>query len=60
MPELYKIADIIVYQMLLFNGVPKEEIIYSNSNDPEANIPEESNVSQSASCRSTSPSTSTE
>ena len=38
-----KLSDV-VYQMLLFNGVPKEEIIYSNSNDPEANIPEESNV----------------
>lgn len=38
-----RLSDV-VYQMLLFNGVPKEEIIYSNSNDPEANIPEGSNV----------------
>ena len=33
------IADI-VYQMLLFNGVDKSDIIYSNSDDPEANLPE--------------------
>ena len=38
-----KVSDVI-YQMLLFNGVPKEEIIYSNSNDYEANIPEDCNV----------------
>lgn len=34
-----KVADI-VYQMLLFNGIPKEDIIYSNCDDPEANLPE--------------------
>lgn len=38
-----KLSDVI-YQMLLFNGVPKEEIIYYNSNDPEANIPETCDV----------------
>lgn len=26
--------------MLLFNGVPKEDIIYSNGPDPETNLPE--------------------
>ena len=30
----------IIYKMLLFNGVGKDEIIYSNCNDPEPNIPE--------------------
>lgn len=34
-----RVSDVI-YQMLLYNGVPKEEIIYSNADDPEANIPE--------------------
>lgn len=34
-----QVSDV-VYQMLLFNGVPKDAIIYSNANDPEANIPE--------------------
>lgn len=34
-----RVSDII-YQMLVYNGVPKEEIIYSNSDDAEANIPE--------------------
>lgn len=33
------VADVI-YQMLLFNGVPKEDIIYSNGPDPETNLPE--------------------
>lgn len=33
------VADVI-YKMLLFNGVPKNAIIYSNSDDPEPNIPE--------------------
>lgn len=33
------IADI-VYNMLLFNNVDKNDIIYSNSDDPEANLPE--------------------
>lgn len=30
----------VIYQMLLFNGVPKEDIIYSNGPDPETNLPE--------------------
>lgn len=30
----------IIYKMLLFNGVPKEDIIYSNGPDPETNLPE--------------------
>ena len=34
-----KVADVI-YKMLLFNGVQKDEIIYSNCADPEPNIPE--------------------
>lgn len=34
-----KVADVI-YKMLLFNGVPKNTIIYSNCDDPEPNIPE--------------------
>ena len=34
-----EVADTI-YQMLLFNGVPKEVIIYSNGPDPETNLPE--------------------
>ena len=29
-----------IYKMLLFNGVPKEDIIYSNGPDPETNLPE--------------------
>ena len=33
------IADVI-YSMLLYNGVPKEDIIYSNGPDPETNLPE--------------------
>lgn len=33
------VADVI-YQMLLFNRVPKEDIIYSNGSDPETNLPE--------------------
>lgn len=33
------VADTI-YKMLLFNGVPKEDIIYSNGPDPETNLPE--------------------
>lgn len=33
------IADII-YNMLLFNRVPKEDIIYSSGSDPETNLPE--------------------
>ena len=34
-----QIADAI-YKMLLFNNVPKEDIIYSNGPDPETNLPE--------------------
>ncbi len=34
-----QVADVI-YRMLLFNGLPKDTIIYSNSDDPESNIPE--------------------
>lgn len=34
-----QIADTI-YKMLLFNNVPKEDIIYSNGPDPETNLPE--------------------
>ncbi|MDE5562520.1 MAG: ATP-binding protein [Clostridiales bacterium] len=34
-----KVSDVI-YKMLLFNGVQKDEIIYSNCADPEPNIPE--------------------
>ncbi len=34
-----KVSDVI-YKMLVFNGVPKSELIYSNCDDPEANIPE--------------------
>lgn len=30
----------VIYQMLLFNNVPKEDIIYSNGSDPETNLPE--------------------
>jgi len=30
----------VIYKMLLFNGVPKEDIIYSNGPDPETNLPE--------------------
>lgn len=30
----------VIYKMLLFNGVPKEDIIYSNGSDPETNLPE--------------------
>ncbi len=30
----------VIYNMLLFNGVPKEDIIYSNGPDPETNLPE--------------------
>lgn len=33
------ISDI-VYKMLLFNGVPKTDIIYSSGDDPETNLPE--------------------
>lgn len=29
-----------IYKMLLFNNVPKEDIIYSNGSDPETNLPE--------------------
>lgn len=35
-----KIVSDVIYQMLLFNGVPKEDIIYSNGSDPETNLPE--------------------
>ncbi len=35
-----KIVSDVIYQMLLFNGVPKEDIIYSNGPDPETNLPE--------------------
>ena len=35
-----KIVADVIYQMLLFNGVPKEDIIYSNGPDPETNLPE--------------------
>lgn len=34
-----RVSDV-VYYMLQFNGVAKEDIIYSNSDDPEANLPE--------------------
>lgn len=34
-----QIADV-VYAMLLYNNVPKEDIIYSNGPDPETNLPE--------------------
>lgn len=34
-----RISDVI-YKMLLFNGVQKNELIYSNCEDPEPNIPE--------------------
>ena len=34
-----QVADVI-YKMLVFNGVPKEDIIYSNGSDPETNLPE--------------------
>lgn len=30
----------VIYKMLLFNNVPKEDIIYSNGSDPETNLPE--------------------
>ena len=30
----------VIYQMLLFNNVPKEDVIYSNGPDPETNLPE--------------------
>ena len=30
----------LIYHMLIFNGVPKEDIIYSNGDDPETNLPE--------------------
>lgn len=33
------VADLI-YKMLLFNNVPKQDIIYSNGPDPETNLPE--------------------
>ena len=29
-----------IYNLLLFNGVPKDDIIYSNGPDPETNLPE--------------------
>lgn len=35
-----KIVADVIYQMLLFNGVPKEDVIYSNGSDPETNLPE--------------------
>lgn len=35
-----KIVSDVIYQMLLFNGVPKDDIIYSNGPDPETNLPE--------------------
>ncbi len=35
-----KVVADTIYQMLLFNGVPKEDIIYSNGSDPETNLPE--------------------
>ena len=35
-----KAVSDIIYKMLLFNGVPKSDIIYSNSSDFEANIPD--------------------
>ena len=34
-----QVADVI-YSMLLYNNVPKEDIIYSNGPDPETNLPE--------------------
>lgn len=34
-----QVSDVI-YKMLVFNGVPKEDIIYSNGPDPETNLPE--------------------
>ncbi|MBO5702891.1 MAG: ATP-binding protein [Clostridia bacterium] len=34
-----QVSDVI-YQMLVFNGVPKQDIIYSNGSDPETNLPE--------------------
>jgi hypothetical protein len=37
------LADI-VYNMLLYNNVPSSEIIYTNSDDEEARIPENKNV----------------
>lgn len=35
-----KLVSDVIYQMLLFNGVPKDDIIYSNGPDPETNLPE--------------------
>jgi len=35
-----KAVSDVIYSMLLFNGVPKEDIIYSNGPDPETNLPE--------------------
>ncbi|WP_373248574.1 ATP-binding protein [Enterococcus sp. HMSC072H05] len=37
------LADIL-YKMLLFNGFPKESILYSNCDDQEARIPEEESI----------------
>lgn len=37
------LADIL-YKMLLFNGVPKDAILYSNCDDEEARIPEKANI----------------
>lgn len=35
-----KIVADLIYKMLLFNNVPKQDIIYSNGPDPETNLPE--------------------
>jgi len=36
-----KAVSDIIYQLLRFNDVPKEDIIYSNGSDPETNLPEQ-------------------
>ena len=38
---LDKAVSDVIYKMLLFNGVGKDELIYSNCDDPEPNIPED-------------------
>lgn len=35
-----KVVADLIYKMLLFNNVPKQDIIYSNGPDPETNLPE--------------------
>ena len=35
-----KFVSDVIYNMLLYNNVPKEDIIYSNGSDPETNLPE--------------------